>query len=148
VLKTSDQNNRNKLIAEQFGGNAEKAAGFLENLLECVAGRGDDAFVPFNDENMEKGILARNVHEMAVKEYSDWKDIAVSYLVGRGMFGGDSIMLNGLYSMDKKTRAFQAVSAVRCCALPCCPPQTPRTAGTSGEIGGGLLFGLFCPCPL
>jgi hypothetical protein len=130
LLKTSDQEKRNKLIEEKFGENTPKAIGFADNLAECIASRGDNNFVAFNDENMKKGILAwdlgrlvviarlcfdagyidekaawgviRNAYEIAIKNYSNWKDFAVSYLIGRGMFGGDSMMLNGLYSITEK----------------------------------------------
>lgn len=130
LLKISDQEKRNKLIEEQFEENTPTAIGFADNLAECIAGRGDNNFAAFNNENMQKGILAwdlgrlviiarlcfdanyidekaawgviRNGYEMAAKKYANWKDFAVSYLIGRGMFGGDTMMLNGLYYIAEK----------------------------------------------
>jgi hypothetical protein len=127
LLKISDQEKRNELIEEKFGEDAPKALQFADNLIECITGRGTNQFAAFNGENMEKGILAwdlgrlvviarlsfdggyidektawgviKDAYGMAVKEYASWKEFAVSYLIGRGMFGGDSMMLNGLYSI-------------------------------------------------
>jgi hypothetical protein len=86
--------------------------------------------VAFNETNIKKGILAwdlgrliiiarmcydigyidektawgviTNAYEMAVKEFKDWREVAVSYLIGRGTWGGDTMMLGGLYSIAEK----------------------------------------------
>ncbi|MDR1976087.1 MAG: DUF1266 domain-containing protein [Campylobacteraceae bacterium] len=130
LLKSSDQEKRNRLIEEKFGECAPEAIEFADNLAGCIASRGDNGFAAFNDENMKKGILAwdlgrlvviarlcfdagyidektaweviRSAYEAAAKRYPNWKEFAISYLIGRGMFGGDSMMLNGLYSIAEK----------------------------------------------
>jgi hypothetical protein len=119
----------NKQIEAIFGEAAPKALQFANNLTECIAARGNNEFAAFNDENMKKGILAwdlgrlvviarmcfdigyideetawniiRGVYEAATKEYQNWKELAISYLIGRGMYGGDSMMLSGLYYTAK-----------------------------------------------
>ncbi|MFP3091419.1 DUF1266 domain-containing protein [Treponema sp. TIM-1] len=129
LIKT-DPDERNKRLETLFGENAEKAIRFADNLLECISERGNDDFAAFNDENMKKGILAwdlgrliaitrmsfdigyldektawgviKNAYEMAIKEYKDWKELAVAYLIGRGMWSGDNMMLNGLYGIAQK----------------------------------------------
>jgi hypothetical protein len=131
LLGVADPEQRNNLLEEKFGEYAPKAMEFAGNLAECMAARGGNGFVAFNGENMKKGILSwdlgrlvivarlsfdagyvdeqtawkfiRDAYEMAIREYSNWKDLAVSYLIGRGMFGGDSMMLNGLYSIAEKS---------------------------------------------
>jgi hypothetical protein len=121
---------RNKRLEATFGENAEKAIQFSDNLLECISERGNDDFAAFNDGNMKKGILAwdlgrlivvtrlsfdigylneetawnviKNAYEMAIKEYKDWKELSVAYLIGRGMWSGDNMMLTGLYGIARK----------------------------------------------
>jgi hypothetical protein len=128
IKMTPDE--RNKRLETTFGENAEKAIQFADNLLECISERGADEFAAFNDENMKKGILAwdlgrltaitrmsydigyldektawniiKNVYETAIKEYTDWKELAIAYLIGRGMWSGNNMMLNGLYGIAQK----------------------------------------------
>ncbi|MDR2194203.1 MAG: DUF1266 domain-containing protein [Treponema sp.] len=126
---TMEPEQRNKRLKAQCGGKAQKAIQFADNLAECMSALGDDTFAAFNDENLKKGILAwdvgrlvvitrmcfdigyieektawgviKNAYDMTIKEYQDWKEFAISYLIGRGMFGGNSMMLSGLYSIAK-----------------------------------------------
>lgn len=128
-LLTADVRTRGTQLAAQFGEDAEKAVQYAMNLAECVNERGNDDFAPFNDENMKKGILAwdlgrlvviarmcfdvgyidektawgiiKNAYELAVKEYKNWKELSVAYLIGRGMWSGDDMMLNGLYTIAR-----------------------------------------------
>lgn len=118
-------------IKEKIEHQLGRAVEFVDNLTECIKGRGNDDFVAFNDENMSKGILAwdlgrlvtvsrlasdagfideptawdyiRKGYQMAIQEYATWKDLAAAYLIGRGAWGGDTMMLNGLYSIAKKS---------------------------------------------
>jgi hypothetical protein len=53
------------------------------------------------DEKTAWGIIT-NAYEMAVKEFKDWREVAVSYLIGRGAWGGDTMMLHGLHSIAEK----------------------------------------------
>ena len=120
-----DPDARNEQLEAIFGDDAETAIGFADNLSECIAGRGGDDIIPFDVENMEKGILAWDTgrmtvvarmaydigyldegtawsyisaaYEMTLKEYGSWKEVAAGYLIGRGMWGGDETILNGLY---------------------------------------------------
>ena len=124
-----DPDIRNRQLETIFGENAERAMEFADNLLECIAERGNDDFAAFNDENMKKGILAwdlgrlvviarmsfdigyidektawniiKNAYETVIKDYKDWKEFSVGYLIGRGMWSGDDMMLDGLYTIAK-----------------------------------------------
>jgi hypothetical protein len=117
-------------LEEKFDDELERLTGFAGNLIECISQRGNDPFVAFNETNIKKGILAwdlgrliiiarmcydigyidektawgviTNAYETAVKEFKDWHEVAVSYLIGRGAWGGDTMMLGGLYSIAKK----------------------------------------------
>jgi hypothetical protein len=117
-------------LEEKFEDELERLTRFAGNLIECIAERGNNLFAAFNETNIKKGILAwdlgrlviitrmcydigyidektawgiiTNAYEMAVKEFKDWHEAAVSYLIGRGAWGGDTMMLNGLYSIAEK----------------------------------------------
>ena len=120
---------RNEQFQTLFEEKTKKAIQFADNLLECSAEWGNDGFAAFNDENMKKGILAwdlgrlvviarlsfdmgyidektawgfiKKAYETATLEYENWKEFAVSYLIGRGMWSGDNMMLSGLYVIAK-----------------------------------------------
>lgn len=115
-------------IKEKFEGLLSRAVEFGDNLKGCVNGpRANHPFVAFNDENLSKGISAwdfgrlvtvarsafsadyideqtawgyiREAYRLTIQEYSNWKEVAAAYLVGRGMWGGDTMMLDGLYGI-------------------------------------------------
>jgi len=120
-----DPDARDEQLEAVFEDDAETAVGFADNLAECIAERSGDDFVPFDIKNMEKGILAWDLgrmtvivrmaydvgyldertawgyisaaYEMILKEYGSWKEVAAGYLIGRGMWGGGDMMLDGLY---------------------------------------------------
>jgi hypothetical protein len=50
------------------------------------------------DEKTVWGIIT-NAYETAKKEIKNWLEVAVSYLIGRGAWDGNTMMLNGLYSI-------------------------------------------------
>jgi hypothetical protein len=117
-------------LEEEFESELERLTEFADNLIACIAERGDDPFVAFNEANMRHGILAwdlgrlvtivrmcydvgcidektawdiiTSAYDAAVKEFQDWREVAVSYLIGRGAWGGDSMMLHGLYRIAEK----------------------------------------------
>jgi hypothetical protein len=114
-------------LEEKFEGELERLTEFAGHLIECIAARGNDPVAAFNETNIRKGILAwdlgrliiiarmcydigyidektawgiiTNAYETAVKEFRDWHEVAVSYLIGRGAWGGNTMMLDGLYSI-------------------------------------------------
>ncbi len=117
-------------IKESCEINYEKAVEFGNNLRELMDGkRGNDPFVAFNEKNIDKGILAwdmgrlvtvtrsafdaryideqtawdyiRKAWRLAAAEYSTWEEFATAYLIGRGMWGGDSFTLIGMYDFTE-----------------------------------------------
>jgi hypothetical protein len=115
-------------IKQRCGTDLEKATEFGDNLKGLMNGpRGKDPFVAFNEENVYKGILAwdtgrlvfvarcsfdagyieeqtawkyiREAYRLTAQEYSSWRELATAYLIGRGMWGGESMMLDGLYGV-------------------------------------------------
>jgi hypothetical protein len=117
-------------LEEKYESELERLIEFADHIIECIAERGSDPFAPFDETNINNGILAwdlgrlvtiarlcydagcmdektaweiiTNVYETAVKEFKDWREMAVSYLIGRGAWGGDTMMLHGLYSIAQK----------------------------------------------
>ena len=120
---------RNEQLRILFEENAEEAILFANNLAECISELGNDDFAAFNDNNLKKGIYAWDLgrlvviarllfdigyinektawsiideaYKAAAKEYTSWKELAVAYLIGRGMWNGENIVLNGLYVIAK-----------------------------------------------
>jgi hypothetical protein len=129
-------------LEEKYESELERLIEFADHIIECIAERGNDPFAPFDETNINNGILAWDlgrlvtiarmcydlseesmiageatvrcmdentaweiitiVYETAVKEFKDWREMAVSYLIGRGAWGGDTMMLDGLYSIAQK----------------------------------------------
>jgi Cdc6-like AAA superfamily ATPase len=117
-------------LEEKFKDELERLTMFAGHLIECIAERGNNAFAAFNETNINKGILAwdlgrliiiarmcydigyidektawdiiTSAYETAEKEFKDWRELAVSYLIGRGAWGGDTMMLDGLYAIAEK----------------------------------------------
>jgi hypothetical protein len=115
-------------IKERCETDFAKATEFGTNLKEIMNGqRGKDEFVAFNEKNVDGGILAwdtgrfvtiarcafdagyideqtawdyiRKAYRLTAQEYSSWKEMATAYIIGRGMWGGDTMMLNGIYGI-------------------------------------------------
>jgi hypothetical protein len=57
--------------------------------------------IGYIDEKTAWGVIT-NAYETAVKEFNDWHEVAVSYLIGRGAWGGNTMMLDGLYIIAEK----------------------------------------------
>jgi hypothetical protein len=117
-------------LGENYENVLERLTDFARNLRACISGRGNHPFVAFNETNINKGILAwdlgrfviiirmcydmgyldettawdliTSAFEPAIKEFADWHEVAASYLIGRGAWGGDTIMLDGLYTIAQK----------------------------------------------
>jgi hypothetical protein len=111
-------------------GAMERMTGFADNIRDCMAGRGQHPFVAFNETNLNKGILAwdlgrfviivrlcydmgyltetaawdliTSAFESAADEFADWHEVATSYLIGRGTWSGDTVMLDALYRIAQK----------------------------------------------
>ncbi|MDR2349418.1 MAG: DUF1266 domain-containing protein [Deltaproteobacteria bacterium] len=112
---------------EKFDRELERLTGFANNLIECVAEPGQDPFVPFDEKNIKNGILAWDMgrlvlvarlcrdagfiddktawdaiigaYETAKETFNDWREVAASYLIGRGTWGGYTMMLKGPYTI-------------------------------------------------
>ena len=118
-------------IKEQYETEYAKAAEFCNNLTELMNGpRANDPFVAFNEKNIDNGILAwdmgrlvtvtrcafdagyideqtawdyiRKAWQLASEEYSTWDELGVAYLIGRGMWSGDSFTLIGMYDFTER----------------------------------------------
>jgi hypothetical protein len=87
------------------------------------------------------GIIT-NAYETAKKEFKDWHEAAVSHLIGRGAWGGDTILLKGLCSIAEKafeddSSPWKNVSLKQGGAKPCLNPAKKKA-----EIHGNSLPGL------
>jgi hypothetical protein len=105
-----------------------QAVDFGNKLKGIMNGaRGKDPFVPFSERNVGRGILAwdmgrlvtvarsafdagyideptawdyiRRGWQLAAQEYATWEELTTAYLIGRGTWGGDTLMLNGMYGI-------------------------------------------------
>ncbi len=117
-------------LEERYENLLGRAIAYGDNLREVMDGtRGNDPLVAFNEKNIDKGILAwdmgrlvtvtrsafgagyideqtawdyiRKAGQSAAAEYSTWEELAVAYLIGRGMWGGDSFTLGGMYNFTE-----------------------------------------------
>jgi len=130
-VKRNDNMEEVEAVKGKFEHMMRLGLGFVENLTACMRSYGNDTFVAFNNENIYKGILAwdmgrlvavsrlafdagyideqtawdyiRKGYQAAIQEYTVWKDMATAYLIGRGAWSGDSVMLGGLYVVAKNS---------------------------------------------
>ena len=118
-------------IKEQCENALAKAVEFCNNLTELMNGpRANDPLVAFNEKNLDNGILAwdmgrlvnvtrcafdaryideqtawdyiRKAWELAAAEYPTWDELGTAYLIGRGMWSGDSFTLGGMYNFTER----------------------------------------------
>jgi len=127
MVKQVEDHDEAEKIKEKLEHQLGTAVEFVDNLTECINSYGDNEFAAFNDKNMGNGILAwdlgrlvtvsrlafdvdfideltawnyiRKGYKVAIQKYATWKDLAIAYLIGRGAWGGDSMMLSGLYTI-------------------------------------------------
>jgi hypothetical protein len=53
-------------LEEKFGEELERLTGFAGNLIECIAGRGNNPFAAFNETNIKRGILAWDLGRLVI----------------------------------------------------------------------------------
>ncbi len=106
--------------------NHDQAVEFLHNLKECIAQFEKHPDFPYSHENLKNGIAGWDAGRLVtvarvccdkeyinekeaweyiyrsykmVEQYADWKGFATSYVIGRGMWGGNSMSYDGICSI-------------------------------------------------
>ncbi|MCD8177498.1 MAG: DUF1266 domain-containing protein [Tannerellaceae bacterium] len=129
VKKYPDDGIRTKMINQEYPNN-ERVAEFAANLAACIKEYKNDPGIPYSEVNLSKGILGwdtgrmvnlarmccdvgyitseeawdliNSAYEAAQENFPDWRSFAISYVIGRGMWGGNSMSYGGIQEIAVK----------------------------------------------
>ncbi|MDR2350216.1 MAG: DUF1266 domain-containing protein [Deltaproteobacteria bacterium] len=123
--KFASETARNKKFLEE----SERMKMLARNVIQCEAALGDNRFAPFDEKNVKGGILAwdmnwlvlfarlyrdvgffdenkawdviMHAYETAKEKFEDWREVSVSYLIGRGALNGSNPSIKKMYGIAK-----------------------------------------------
>lgn len=126
VLQYPDQAVCTQKIQEEYP-EEEQFIEFANNLVQCMDQLKDDVNFLYTKENMKRGILAwdagrlvtvartsfdqgyisedeaweyiNSAYQLVKENYTDWKHVAKSYVIGRGMWSGYTMTYDGIASI-------------------------------------------------
>jgi len=128
ILTDVPQNEWESAVNEQFE-DSQKAMSYLSNLSETIEELKDEKYDNMQATDFDKGILAwdlgrlvtvaRMSHDkqfiskdeawsfinegyaLVKQSFQSWEEIGKSYIIGRAMWGGENMMLDGLKGITK-----------------------------------------------
>jgi hypothetical protein len=126
VLNMPNKEERDSEIRKEYP-DPGRLLEFADQLAECLVLKKDDPNFPFTPENLHRGVVAWDcgrlvtvarmaydagyistetawtnimaAYEASTEAYTDWKEFATGYVIGRSMWSGNAMGLDGIFSI-------------------------------------------------